>query len=174
MAMLFVINLIFLVDIELTIHQNKVIQGSDESHWTFGQVLAMLLLAMPLRDLMETMLERREKRQDKKRRDEHTESLKYAIGKEDFELCKQLIERGADIDVKGSNNETVIQVALRLRKRDVLQWLLEKGAGLSTEDQFEALLDAATCQYYENLDIVQVLLEKGADPNVQGEIFIFI
>ncbi|THU75121.1 hypothetical protein K435DRAFT_814624, partial [Dendrothele bispora CBS 962.96] len=166
MVMLFIINLIFLVDIELTLHRNKAIQNSEESDWTFGQVLAMLLLAMPLRDLVETMLERREKRQDKKRSDEHTESLKHALKQGDLEMCKQLIEKGADIDIKDSNDKTAIQVALRLEKPDVLQWLLEKGAGCNTEEKSEILLWAATCEEsHYHVRIVELLLEKGADPN---------
>jgi hypothetical protein len=47
MIILFAINVIFVVDIELTLRQNHNLQDSNESNWTFGQTLAMFLLVMP-------------------------------------------------------------------------------------------------------------------------------
>ncbi|KAF6763555.1 hypothetical protein DFP72DRAFT_955720, partial [Ephemerocybe angulata] len=52
---LLLINLVFIVDIELALKQNGGLQGKDEAEWGFGQILAMLLLFMPLRDLAETI-----------------------------------------------------------------------------------------------------------------------
>jgi hypothetical protein len=51
LVLLLVINIIFLDNIELTL-----LQASSEPGWTFGQILAMLLLVLPLRDLVETFL----------------------------------------------------------------------------------------------------------------------
>ncbi|KAK7456445.1 hypothetical protein VKT23_010693 [Stygiomarasmius scandens] len=103
MMILLVINLIFLIDIELTLRRAQI---SDRSSWSFGQVLAMLLIAMPLRDLAETVLKRREKRQDKKRRDEHTASLQLAIKNKTVEFFVDLVDKGADVNtsVKGMGN----------------------------------------------------------------------
>jgi len=44
------INILFIVDIELTLRRNKENQSDDERQWGFGQILALLLLVMPLRD----------------------------------------------------------------------------------------------------------------------------
>lgn len=50
LVLLIVINLIFLVDIELTLSRNKHFQVAGDNTWGFGQVLALLLLVVPLRD----------------------------------------------------------------------------------------------------------------------------
>jgi hypothetical protein len=47
---LFLVNILFIVDTELTLQRNEAYQGSEESEWGFGQILALLLLAVPLRD----------------------------------------------------------------------------------------------------------------------------
>jgi hypothetical protein len=50
LALLVGVNIIFLVDIELTLSRNKHIQVAGDNLWGFGQVLALLLLVVPLRD----------------------------------------------------------------------------------------------------------------------------
>jgi hypothetical protein len=44
------INIVFVIDTELTIHRGVKQQQPGESQWTFGQTLALLLLSLPLRD----------------------------------------------------------------------------------------------------------------------------
>jgi hypothetical protein len=111
MGFLFVVDFILLVDIELTLQRNHGLQTpgeTSESNWTFGQILAMLLLVLPLRDLIETLLARRETRRledlarrDKQRIDEHTLSLRTAIkANAKTEVLRDLIEKGADVNVE--------------------------------------------------------------------------
>jgi hypothetical protein len=95
LTLLFVINVIFLVDIELTLRRNRLLVSSDESVWTFGQILAMLLLVLPLRDLVETFLSRHE-----------TRRIRYLTGflQKDIrenataERILDLVENGADVN----------------------------------------------------------------------------
>jgi hypothetical protein len=49
LILLVAINILFIVDIELTLRHNKGDQNGDDQ-WGFGQVLALLLLIIPLRD----------------------------------------------------------------------------------------------------------------------------
>jgi hypothetical protein len=49
-VLLVIINSIFLVDIELTLSRNKHFQLAGDELWGSGQVLALLLLVLPLRD----------------------------------------------------------------------------------------------------------------------------
>jgi hypothetical protein len=46
---LLAVNILFMIDIETTITLHDV---SDESKWTFGQTLAVLLLILPIRDVV--------------------------------------------------------------------------------------------------------------------------
>ena len=47
---LFAINLVLIVDTELTLRRNMHNQSTEERNWGFGQILALLLLLVPLRD----------------------------------------------------------------------------------------------------------------------------
>ena len=50
LSCLVAINILFIVDTELTLQRNKVNQSDEERDWGFGQILALLLLLVPLRD----------------------------------------------------------------------------------------------------------------------------
>jgi uncharacterized membrane protein len=50
LLLLLFINIVFMADIELTIHRGAKQQQPGESQWTFGQTLALLLLSLPIRD----------------------------------------------------------------------------------------------------------------------------
>ena len=95
LVMLAIINVIFVVDIEVMLHVNKPLQEGGDLDWTFGQTLALLLLLVPIRDTVETFLMRREKR----RQNEHTDSLQSAVEMEDTRMIQGLIEKGADMNV---------------------------------------------------------------------------
>jgi hypothetical protein len=60
LVLLVAINVLFIVDIELTLRRNKGGQNGDNT-WGFGQVLALLLLVIPLRDAWGALQDIREK-----------------------------------------------------------------------------------------------------------------
>jgi hypothetical protein len=91
LGILLAINIIFVVDIEVTRNMNIRLQGEDEAHWGFGQILAILLLLLPLRDLVEAILERRLKQ----RQGELDDDLMQAVTDQDFNRVKLAIRRGS-------------------------------------------------------------------------------
>jgi hypothetical protein len=60
LVFLLLVNAVFMVDTELTIHRGAKYQPLGESQWTFGQTLALLLLSLPIRDMAVLELYRRE------------------------------------------------------------------------------------------------------------------
>lgn len=59
-ACLVIIDVIMLIDVELTLRRNKKNQVPQEGYWSFGQVLALLLLIIPLRDFVKSVMEIRD------------------------------------------------------------------------------------------------------------------
>jgi hypothetical protein len=51
------INILFIFDIEKTLQHNGGIESKEEREWGFGQVLALLLLVLPLRDTWNAFLD---------------------------------------------------------------------------------------------------------------------
>ncbi|KAH8813822.1 hypothetical protein DL96DRAFT_1625471 [Flagelloscypha sp. PMI_526] len=66
LCVLAVINVLFLIDTELTVQFNKPLQEEGEERWSFGQTLALFLLLIPLRDIVEGLQRRREKKMQKR------------------------------------------------------------------------------------------------------------
>jgi hypothetical protein len=98
-----VINIILLVDVELTLWRNKHDQSPEEDEWGFGQVLAPLLLVVPLRDFVGSILDIREKVKVEKQAKENIQKsfekhLRQAIDGNTFvgHDFQALIEQGAD------------------------------------------------------------------------------
>ncbi|KAJ6568799.1 ankyrin repeat-containing domain protein [Mycena capillaripes] len=160
MVFLFAINMVFLIDIELTLRRNRHLQMSDESVWTFGQTLAMLLLVLPLRDL----------RVFGARRDV-TALLQNAVRwHAATDILRDLIRRGADVNVKaeGSTYPTVLLLVVSRRKDlEFTRLLLASGADPDIPDGTDTTA-LQTASFYGNIEMVKILLESGADPNIEG------
>ncbi|KAF6747699.1 hypothetical protein DFP72DRAFT_1016024, partial [Ephemerocybe angulata] len=89
---LLAINLVFIIDIELTLKQNAHLQDPDEAKWGFGQILAILLLFMPLRDLAEALLAR-------KMQKEMNLGLEGAVNQKQWDAVLAFVARGADPNI---------------------------------------------------------------------------
>jgi hypothetical protein len=100
------INIILLFDIELTLRGNKGDQFGGDDDWGFGQVLALLLLVIPLRDFVTSIVDIRKKVNREKASREVLQRtfeghLQQAILNKTFEGhdFKSFIEQGVDPNV---------------------------------------------------------------------------
>jgi hypothetical protein len=95
LVLLLAINIVFLINIETTIFQAITDRQPDESEWTFGQTLALLLLSLPIRDVFEFIRRTRAE----KHRERCTKQLKSALKSTDIAKVKELANY-ADVRVE--------------------------------------------------------------------------
>jgi hypothetical protein len=109
---LLAVNVVSMIDIETMISLHDV---TDESKWTFGQILAVLLLVLPLRDVLGFIMHVRNQR----RRKRYTDRLTHALSPETDPqvpktsrryLVKKAVKH-ANILVEGSGTSTVLPAA---------------------------------------------------------------
>ncbi|KAF5311676.1 hypothetical protein D9611_009544 [Ephemerocybe angulata] len=134
LTFLLVVNVVFIADIELTLQQNAALldQSKEEAEWGFGQILAILCLFMPLRDLAETILARR----PKQRQRDLNVGLETAMKSKDWDAILILIQRGVDPNVK-LNGATAIQIAYKSDDMEAIKSLLHSGADPNIESGSE-------------------------------------
>jgi len=170
LVFLLIINAIFLADIELTLSRNKKIRSSDDKQWGFGQVLALLLLIIPVRDFVKSIIDIRESIRERKEREaevkrktqrQFEEDLRSAIENDTLENYgfQDLIRGGAfpdtQVNVDGQHSFTQ-------KRNDACPYQLITGGDFVTLLQFAA--------YKGNKELVEYLLhEADADPNIRGE-----
>jgi hypothetical protein len=94
LSFLLAINVVFLVSIETTISYHDV---TEEHDWTFGQTLAVILLALPLRDVLDFVTHVRHE----KRRERYSKDLIYALDHGGMDEVKKAVQY-ADIRVEAS------------------------------------------------------------------------
>jgi hypothetical protein len=107
---LLAVNVVFMVDIETTISHHDV---SDESLWTFGQTLAVLLLVLPLRDVVMFIMHVRKEKRDEERRRRCTQDLKDALEDDemdDVERMSQVKKAVKYADVRTEASGTLLVV----------------------------------------------------------------
>ncbi|KAJ7029880.1 ankyrin repeat-containing domain protein [Mycena alexandri] len=187
LGLLLVINLILVFDIERTLRHNARLRMPGDATWNFGQILAILLVVLPLRDLrvfgvhrdvtgslrdalrweatsdIIWNLARRGADVNVKANDcVHPTPLLLAVAKwRDLELTRMLLHYGADPNMP---DPMVLQAAVSHGDEPIVNLLLAHGADPNIEGG--TVLRAAA--HSGNLKIVQLLLDQGADPNVQG------
>ncbi|KAJ6507560.1 armadillo-type protein [Mycena vulgaris] len=130
------INIIQLVDIELTLLRNRRDQSREENEWGFGQVLAFLLLVVPLRDFVTSILDIQEKVKEEKVAREGIQQtfkdhLQRAVKDKNFDGHDfiHLIERGADptVELEGALQvKTLLQLAAYLGNEGLVRYLKDK------------------------------------------------
>ncbi|KAJ7838720.1 hypothetical protein B0H13DRAFT_1911626 [Mycena leptocephala] len=194
LALLVAINILFIVDIELTLRRNKGDQNGDDK-WGFRQVLALLLLIIPLRDawgalqeIQEKLKGFQEKLQENSLKDT-TLSAPYLNNHKLF-ACYGMIElvqfllnvgnvgigRSIVLDEVGGGSGTALCAACTNGKVKVVNALLGAGARLNVDDaklesgkHLGAPLHVAVLM--ENEEMVNLLLNhnlKDADCKWEG------
>jgi hypothetical protein len=83
--------------------------------------------------------------------------LLLAVDK-DLKLIQYLADRGADINASWDSDRTVLSLAIRANRNDVVDYLLEKGVNQASLNS--ALLTASDSYKY---GLVRTLVEKGVD-----------
>lgn len=97
-----------------------------------------------------------------------TNELFYAAANGDIIKVRQLIEEGANVNLRIENQWTPLQIAVTGGKTDVVRLLIEKGADINGRlpDQRTPLHTAA---YMGRTDEAKFLIEKGADIRARDE-----
>lgn len=86
-----------------------------------------------------------------------------AARKGELERVKELIEAGVDVNSATQYQATALSYASGRGHKDVVEYLLEKGADPSTEDTFYHATPMSWAVMNGHLDILQLLLKAGAD-----------
>lgn len=169
LVLLLIINIIFIVDIELTIRRNKHLRDDGETKWGFGQVLALCLLAVPIRDLVTAIIFARQ--QAIKRRDQ--EAAKAATEKAYAdERQRRDREFNANMAALGETHRqqmrTREQEQLTLRRQREQEYAAEAAAQKKDYNQkrTQTLFEEALHQLFNTKGSdVRTLIHAGADPN---------
>jgi ankyrin repeat protein len=91
-----------------------------------------------------------------------TPPLHHAIEKNNIEIVKMLIEKGADVDAVDSREKPAIVAAVENGNIEIIKILLEKNVKLNVIDKQKNTPLIIAVQNERN-DIVELLLQKGAE-----------
>ncbi len=88
------------------------------------------------------------------------------------DIFKLMLDKGADVDARNQDGQTLLIWAVLMNKLNLCQWLLTKGADIDVRDNsgYTALIKTAEEGHYH---ICKLLLEEKADPTIrdnQGQI----
>jgi hypothetical protein len=146
MILLFAVNIALICNTELTLRHNKWLEmDGSENEWSFGQVLAVLLLLVPLRDL----------RIFGARRD-FTSSLQNAVRwHASADVLRDLVRRGAHVNVR-AEGKFYFRSACSYTK------------GIWPGSTHPTALHLAVADR-RDAELTRMLLVYGADPNIKGE-----
>ncbi|KAJ7050125.1 hypothetical protein C8F01DRAFT_717518 [Mycena amicta] len=166
LVFLVVFNVIFIFDIERTLRRNKGNQLAEDDEWGFGQVLALLLLVVPLKDVYGSFQAIWENlRGDEKRLTElfRRDCQAQSILDELKALAAVSRVKINDIHDVGS----LLHLAAACGKQDLVQWLLDEGISVDAEGDYGTALCAAFA--YGRIEMVKYLLGLNPQPQFRPD-----
>ncbi len=95
--------------------------------------------------------------------------LIQAVMAGDGDKVKELLDNGADVDVRDRNGMTPLILAAKKGRSQIVRLLLEKGADVNAQDEvmgWTALILASALGYKS---VVKLLLENGADVSIKDK-----
>lgn len=86
-------------------------------------------------------------------------------------MVRKLIKEGVEVDSEDNNNETVLFIAVRSKDMDSVLLLLEEDEIDINHQNIngDTVLDVAVFDGIENLDLILILLDSGANPNLKDK-----
>ncbi|KAJ6535259.1 hypothetical protein DFH09DRAFT_1369652 [Mycena vulgaris] len=174
LGLLAAINILFIVDIELTLRRNKGDQNGD-SEWGFGQVLALMLLIIPLRDAWGALQEI----QDKIR--ENLKGVQQKFNELILRECEatpvveelgHLMQKGADPNLWTGDTRfaNTLQLVVFYGKMELAKFLLDKNIQETTGgDDGTALQAASTRGHFPIVELFLQTVEYREGLNAVGQ-----
>lgn len=92
-----------------------------------------------------------------------------AAARGDLDLVRKLLVKGAQVDAQDSDGDTALKAAAVAGKREVLRFLIEKGADPNKRAGILESTPLICAAEMGHADIVQLLLAQGADPAVRDK-----
>ncbi|KAJ7764849.1 hypothetical protein B0H16DRAFT_1718057 [Mycena metata] len=171
LVLLVAINVLFIVDIELTLRHNKGDQNGD-AQWGFGQVLALLLLIIPLRDAWGALQDIWEKLEGVQKQFEEL-LLRECQATPVVEELRHLIQKEANPNLWSAEIRfgSALQLVACYGKIGPVQFLLNLGSVVL--DKVGGDYGTALCAACANgkVKVVDALLQAGARRNGNGKHF---
>ncbi|KAF9032420.1 hypothetical protein BJ165DRAFT_1616369 [Panaeolus papilionaceus] len=168
-----IVNLGLIIHIETTLQINRVFQTPDESTWTFGQTLAVLVLLPSIQDVIKRLVIQP---YVKPRGRRETNLLQNDISVGHVGGFVQRIKKGADVNVimsvGASEYATALHAAPWKGETEVVSQLLIRNADVNIQGQgtqWVTALQAAS--FGGHGDIVNMLLMADADTKIVGGIY---
>jgi len=84
-------------------------------------------------------------------------------------MVDQLLERGADLEVKGEHEATALIIASVFQREEVVRLLLDRGADVEARDIFGATSLIWSARTSVRNVVISLLLDKGADIEAKDE-----
>lgn len=92
--------------------------------------------------------------------------LFYAIRKyASVELIELLLENGADLFEKDDDGISALDVAIKFKRMDIIQFCIDKGFDLNTTTRKSGITPAMLAACFSDLDMMKLLIDNGADIN---------
>lgn len=95
--------------------------------------------------------------------------LMKACRQNNLELAKTLVGKGAEVNAKNSHHDSVLMLACRGGNAPLVEFLLDQRADLSVKSDLESETPLMIAAWFGHLDVVHVLLAKGADVNSRNQ-----
>jgi len=93
-------------------------------------------------------------------------SLVHAVGKNNVEKVKSLIQLGADVNGISDNDWNSVHSAIHHNNLDMLKLLIQLGADVSDIGDKHNWTNLMSAAYNGNLEMVKLLIKLGADDNI--------
>jgi ankyrin repeat protein len=94
--------------------------------------------------------------------------LAATLGARHFKMAQLLYQRGADVNVRGLNERTLLYRALDGGHLEIAQWLLSRGADANARDAIDGCIPLHSAAENGRVDVARLLLQYKADNNSQN------
>ena len=101
---------------------------------------------------------------------DETNILFYAIRSQaSIEAIEILLEYGVDLEIIDEDGLSAIDVAIKFKREDVIQFCIDKGMDVNTSHRKSGITPILLAACFNNTSIVELLLAHGADINSQDK-----
>jgi hypothetical protein len=93
-------------------------------------------------------------------------ALHWACMRGHWDLAQYLIEKGADLNIKGGDGGTPLQWTVHHDYVEIVKLMIGKGAQLNSQNQW-GMTELHTAIWRGNIHVVEYLLDQGSDPLIK-------